>query len=362
MKRIAVCLLLAAAGLALWNSSRREAPRTDGHFEIARPAETGTSVKANTESALAGDRLFMPARGEAGGEGPLTSMRQDIRWRQPVTEPEFADFKSWVADFAASNADIAEGVKLARDRRAALLDLIEKDPRRALELAVPESVRRKLPASVLAELEERVSGRGNLLVAAATALPGREHEVPAVMRTVAVSGREFETFTYGRRESAMSREQIAVHGIALDGRLAMSEWPARVLEPVEAAEARASLSTPPLCPVSGAVLDEHGDEVVLDWSLEQATWYCQAGHAMQELEAASGMEAALPPGVAASGTGGGAELPVAQSGYTEGTKKMLIIRVDFPDKTGQVVSDATLTALINSFSSHWPRMYQISAC
>lgn len=280
----------------------------------------------------------------------------ELTWREPVAEPAFADFKEWAADFADGKRTEEEGVLLAQERRAALLDLISKDPRRALELALPESVRRALPLAVQAELEKRVSGRGDLLVAATVAMPGREREVPAVSRTVDIAGREYEAFTYGNRESAMSRTGMAIHGIALDAKLAFSEWPARVLEPLEVAEARAKLKSPPLCPVSGAVLDENGDEVVLDWSLEQAQWYCQAGHAMQELQAAAAAEAALPPGVAANGIGGGADLPAAESGYTEGTKKMLIIRVDFPDKPGQVVSDSTLTSLINNMADHWTKM------
>ena len=366
MKRSAVCLLLATAGFLLWNTSRRDLPATDSRASVSKHAASVEASELATSPQRVIEDHVPPAPQEPGKTEPLLVQRQDIRWQQPVAEPALADFKSWADDYAAAPSEVnaEEGVRLARERRAALLDLIDRDPRRALELAVPESVRRTLPSGVLAELEERISGRGDLLVAAATAIP-TEHRAlstehppfPAVMRTVTMNGREFETYTYGRRESAMSREQIAVHGIALDGKLAMSEWPARVLEPIEAKEARAKLSAPPLCPVSGAVLDGNGDEVVLDWSLEQAQWFCQAGHAMQELEAAAAKEAALPPGVAAAGIGGGgADLPVAQSGYTEGTKKMLIIRVDFPDKTGQVVSDATLTSLINNFSSHWPVM------
>ncbi len=352
MKRTALCLLLATTGIALWNLTRHDPPFAADVSRIA-PRVERTTATPSVEPKLAARSGAAKIELE---DGRVHSLRQDLRWRQPVAEEEFADFRTWTNDYAAGRSGVEEGVKLARERRAALLDLIEKDPKRALELAVPESVRRALPAAVQAELEQRVNGRGDMLVAAATALPGRELEVPAMQRTVTMDGREFDTYTYGRRASAMSRQSLAIHGIALDGRLAMSEWPARVLEPVEAAEARAKLAAPPLCPVSGAALDANGDEVVLDWSLERAQWYCQAGHAMQELEAAAAREAALPPGVAAAGIGGGADLPVAQSGYTEGTKKMLIIRVDFPDKAGQVVSDATLTTLINNFSTHWPVM------
>ena len=347
MKRFLSALLAAGCVVLVWKSTPGTQPAPERKTQhVATTGEAPapraqTTVQRASESAASG----------------FPALRQDVRWRQVVAEPEFAGFKAWAAEFADGKRSLEEGVELAQERRAALGDMISKDPRRALELAVPESVRRALPAAVQAELEERVSGRGDLQVAAAVALPEREHEVTAVMRSVTIAGREFETFTFGNRESAMSRRGLAIHGIALDGRLALSEWPARVLEPVEAAEARAKLRTPPLCPVSGAVLDANGDEIVLDWSMEQAQWYCQAGHAMQELYAAAAAEAALPPGVAANGVGGGGvDLPVAESGYTEGTKSMLIIRVDFPDKAGQVVSDTTLTSLINNMADHWTKM------
>jgi hypothetical protein len=352
MKRLAVCLLLAASGLLLQGWLRTPAIRNGA----SAPAATVPASSGGEYSPAADTRADLTAAPPEQIED-IAAMRQDRQWGRPVKEPAFAEFKLWTDEFTRGRRTREEGVDLARARRAALADLISKDPQRALELAVPESVRRTLPAEIQSELEERVNGRGDLKVAAALALPGREREVPAVSRTVSIAGREFEAYTYGRRESAMSRKGLTIHGIALDGQLALSEWPARVLEPVEAAEARARRAAPPLCPVSGTILDENGDEVVLDFSLEEAHWFCQAGHAMQELLAAAAQEAALPPGAAAAGgDGGGADPPVPQSDHTVGVKKMLIIRVDFPDKTGPVVSDATLSALINNMSNHWSAM------
>jgi hypothetical protein len=352
MKRTALAALFAAASFIGWKAWP----------DAAAPQRKTATRVADIETAGIGE-FTMPG-GEPGGSGPvgvdkageILAQRPDTRWQQPVPEPEFADFKQWATEFADGRRSLEAGVKLARERRAALTDLISKDPRRALELAVPESVRCTLPPAVQVELEERVSGRGDLLVAAAVPL-SPQHRTAAVERRVSIQGREYEVFTYGNRESAMSRQGLGIHGIALDGKLALSEWPARFMEPVEIAAARGKLPSPPLCRVSGAVIDANGDEVVLDWSLEQAQWYCQAAHAMEELLAAAAAEAALPPQVAAGGLGGGgADLPPPPSGYTEGSKSMLLIRVDFPDKPGQVVTDATLTNLIDSMADHWTRM------
>ena len=319
---------------------------------IERPAPASSDVPAPVPVAAPD-----PDNPEASAAF-IRSLRPDVAWRAPVSEPAFASFRQWTDEYLASPdpAAIERGVALARERRAALTDLIEQDPQRALALAVPQSVRRRLPAAVAAELEERLSGRGDMDVVAALPMPGHEAAVRPVTRTVRIDGREFDTFTWGHRAASMTRRDLAINGIALDGRMALSEWPARVLEPEEVKEARAALDSPPLCPVSKMPLDENGDEIVLDFSLETAHWYCQAGHATQELLAAAAAEAALPPGVAASGIGGGLDLPVAASPYTEGTKRMLIIRVDFPDKTGQVVSDTTLTNLINNMATQWSNM------
>ena len=248
MRRIASAFILTAAtGIVFWlgTAERPVVP----HGVVSRPVPKDSGD---------GNTMKLPAALSArGGELPL---RPDVLWREAVPEPEFADFRAWVAAPRPVPEADPDGVRLAKERRAAMKDLISRDPRRALELAVPESVRRSLPPAILAELETPVSGRGDLMVAAAVALPGREHEVPPVFRTVKLDGVEYAAFTYGHRESAMSREGLVVHGIVLDGQMALSEWPARVLEPVEAREARARLSSPPLCPVSGAVLDENGDE------------------------------------------------------------------------------------------------------
>jgi hypothetical protein len=362
MKRLAFAILLPAAAFTAWlllhDPHGAGAPPRDSVVIKERVPEAAAQTVPAAANVPAQTPAVPKVAAKMTAEEEIRSLRQDVRWAQPVPEPVFADFKLWAEEYAASPTPekLEEGLKRAEARRAALVDLIEQDPRRALELAVPESVRRTLPEEVRGLLEQRLSGRGDLEVVATMALPGFESTVPPVTRTVRMDGDEYEAFTYGSRESAMTRQDLAIHGIALDGRMAFSEWPARVLEPVEVRDLRAALPAPPLCPVSKMPLDENGDEIVLDFSLEKALWYCQAGHATQELHAAAAAEAGLPPGVAATGIGGGAELPVAESSYTEGTKKMLIIRVDFPDKTGQVVSDTTLTNLINSMATQWSNM------
>jgi hypothetical protein len=285
----------------------------------------------------------------------VRQLRQDLRWKAPVPEPAFAAFREWTKGFAAAGTPnertelLVEGLELAEQRRNELADLIDKNPRRALELAVPAAVRRKLPAEIVARLEQPVVGRGDLWVAAAVPMPGKEAVVRPVQRSVEMQdGRKFDAFTFGQRDLVPTKMNIAVQGIALDGKLAMTELPGRVLEPVEVQELHAQAGAAPICPTSGEITTGQDDEVVVDWDGASHTFFCGPAHAVDAMVAASGLEAM------AGGDGGGG--PTAQTTYTEGTKKMLIIRVDFPDAQGQVVSDATLTTLINNMSTHWTEM------
>ena len=86
-------------------------------------------------------------------------------------EPAFAAFSDWTRRHAAApDADAkaaleAEGVTLARTRLTAMADLIQTNPKRALELAVPFAVREDLPESVRAFMEEQVNTLGDFRVA-----------------------------------------------------------------------------------------------------------------------------------------------------------------------------------------------------
>ncbi|MCB1205739.1 MAG: carboxypeptidase regulatory-like domain-containing protein, partial [Verrucomicrobiae bacterium] len=223
-----------------------------------------------------------------------------------------------------------------------MADLIDQNPRRALELAVPVAVRRGLPSEILELLEEPVSGRGDLSVMALVAAPGRTLDVRPVQRSVKMEdGREYETFTYGLREQVPTRADIAIQGIAVDGKLALTELPGRILEPVEVAELN---SDNEVCPTSGVATSTTGEEVVVDWDGSETTFFCGPNHALDELMIAAFGNASI---------GGDGTAPSAR---TEGTKTMLIIRVDFPDFQSQVVSDATLTTLIDNMATHWSEM------
>jgi hypothetical protein len=240
-----------------------------------------------------------------------------------------------------------EGLELARERRRALAALIQSDPERALALTVPVSVRQALPASVTGLLEERVSGSGSLAVLVTDLEAGNEAETCEVVRTATIRGREYKVFVFGRRLDEPTRLDLPVHGIAVDDLLAVSDNPMRVLEPEEAAEARAKRPGA-LCPVCSGLSTSRNEEVLAEVAGE-ISFFCGPEHA----EALNSQLIAEEAGARALGRVGTKSGP---SSWTLGQKRLLFIRVDFEDLAGAPFSDNTGTALISNLNVFYTQM------
>ena len=307
---------------------------------VLRPAESschGLAV-SSAPAAPAGPGLTLAEAEKV--IAPLESLPQtaEAHWQHAVPEAAFGDFQKWSARWQAAaeperGALAAEGRALAAARRSALKALIVSDPERALERAVPVAVRRTLPADIAALLETRVDGTGSLEVMAADAAgPG---ESGMSYRTV-TGGERYRAYIYGRRMDQPTRRGIPLHGIAVDGRMAVSEWPGRVLESVEAAEALAAMPEPPLCPVSQKPVELDDTEVVLQVA-EAAEFFCAPAHALSSLRRRATLESLTPVGprsapIAASGGEGTAVGSVSAQGditWTTGDKRVLVVRVAF---------------------------------
>src|ERR1019366_8212145 len=145
----------------------------------------------------------------------------------------FNDFSHWAEQFlaGAAPAGVARGTALAWKRREAMLGLIQTEPQRGLALQAPCAWRSALPASVTRFFEQQVDGRGALDVAVAEDFKqGNER----MIRGVRINGKEYEAFVYGRRLCQGCQPQIPLHGIVLDGKMAVSAEPIRLLGADEA--------------------------------------------------------------------------------------------------------------------------------
>ena len=331
--------------LLLWRSQTPPASEIDAVGKVAvsaRPAG-GLAKKASPGpliAASAAGQAFLPRE----ASDLKLPRRMDLRWEEPMSEPIFEEFRRWTAALPAAKtgADLQHGLELARQRRDELLALIEKNPRRALELSVPDSVRRQLPEEIVALLEERVDAQGDLLVQSTSLDNDR-----GCLTTRAVTlqdGRVFDTHTYGRRGAIPTRDNIAIHGVALDGKLALSDLPGRLLEPTEVASRLAAGIAMEECPELPGTdhQSDAGDEVVIALGDLRMARCCGEAHAIAALLDAEDAEQSGATAI----VGGDLDGVIAASPWTEGQKTLLIIRVDFPDAQGQVVNDATLQQLI----------------
>ncbi|OAI43146.1 hypothetical protein AYO41_02820 [Verrucomicrobia bacterium SCGC AG-212-E04] len=273
---------------------------------------------------------------------------------KPTTDVPFKDFRAWTdAALAAggnqSSGDfLARGVALAKERRAALLQLIVDDPERAIAEAVSPDVRQQLPPQIVAQLEDRVSTRATFGVLATLPPEGSTFmSVPAISRQVVTAeGAAYQAYVYGAALKQPSATNLPISGVALDGKVALSESPVRVM----AAGERIAANTPvvEVCPVSGASVPAPNSGVIpADASAVEICGtvhlMCSPGH-ITEIQ--QGMRAGLFR-VDGSGAARPVDGPVTDSAYNQGTKKILIIRCNFTDAPAESISVAGGQAMLS---------------
>lgn len=317
-------------------NSHSEKAITKNTHKIQQPVSLPFAAAVLTSNHLGTWEKHLPAQAQNESLQNLASA-----WNSTNAEPATARFTVWWEKYSKASAHekIAlekEGRILASERRVALKSLIQSDPERALENAVPFAVRRELPDSIKTLLEERISGRGDLDVFGVLAEPGKESEVAPTFRTAKINGREFKAFAYGRRLGEPTKRGIPLNGIAVENFFAVNENPVRILEKAEADEIPRSSET--VCSVSGDSANVNQEETALDVGGE-ILFVCKIAHASflnDQLIAAA---------------------DVAASSRTEGEKKLILIRVDFPDSgsslEGPPFSNSTGTNLIAGLNAFY---------
>src|ERR1017187_3750453 len=119
-----------------------------------------------------------------------------------ATSSAFEDFSGWVKLFTNSSASLVEGQRLAWKRREAMLDLIQNDPKRAIELSMSFELRQTLSPQITKFFEQQVDGRGDFLLAVGTDFSSGN---TTTYRQVQLGGNNYEAFVYGRRRSQVSQ-------------------------------------------------------------------------------------------------------------------------------------------------------------
>lgn len=262
----------------------------------------------------------------------------------PMLEVEdvFARFDAWAAAYEGGALEV--GLELAQERRVALKELISKDPRAALERALPWTLRRRMPAEVTALLETRVSATGEFSVMAGTPQPG-SGDAPVKLRSFDTSERSYVAYVYGRREYVGSKMDFPVDGVAVDEALAVRESPTRFLEPEEPAPAGEAI----VVAQDGDLAGTPAEVPVISGGKTYRV--CCAAHAAALEQGLVEVEESVGPAM---------DPDVAASVWTEGPKKTLVIRVDFSDLPGtpvntssQQVTPAFVTGLMNGVVANY---------
>ena len=263
------------------------------------------------------------------------------------------NFRNWAESyFAAEPADrsrlISKGKELADLHRVALKQTIPNNPQLALELAVPMVVRQDLPDEIEQRLESRINDRGKMMVLGAVPEGSAQaSEKAGSVRHLfepesAGAGNFYNAYLYGSRATMRSRNSTRVSGVAVDGELAVLGSPVRVLEIGERPDPEKP--TVEVCPVSGKItpIEKSAQGQPAPVTAKAAVvednrktyFLCASGHiglfgdqlTQDEADSHWGKKT-----LAEGGTGGGALPFNVPPGWTTGTKKLLYLRVAFPD-------------------------------
>ena len=267
LSRTATVLLLAAGALLFYSPG-------DERIIAARSI---TEPSVSRESAMKAEPRCPNCTATTAISDILPVRRQDA-WRQPVSEPAFAAFRDWTdrwltADASGRKTLEVEGVRLATQRRREMADKITSQPERALALTVPHGVRKHLPGSITALLEEPVNSVAEYQVLAARPVDGGADAITPVAREAVIGGERYAVFTFGDALDYVSKSRVPVNGISLPADaatnpppsfngsparlLALDPSPARALDDDEAQEFLTGSDKTPSCPTSGEAVTKN---------------------------------------------------------------------------------------------------------
>ncbi|MDB6034956.1 MAG: hypothetical protein JWM16_5294, partial [Verrucomicrobiales bacterium] len=292
---------------------------------------------------------------------------RETMWQQTPPEPAFAAFHDWTDRYArASTADEKsalekEGQALASVRLTAIADLIQTNPERALELAAPYGVRHQMPGSVRALLEEPINTVGDYDVIGFTPLPDHAGETQPVIRLASVHGETLQAFTFGKGLEYVSRSRIPLNGLAVPASAAsappvtafgsasklfvLDPNPVQTLDAAQIEAVKTVQAAEPVCDVSKQSAALRNEETAVQLGGE-VHFFCGVDHAVSwSREKSAGLGLTAPVSKALAGD-------VEYSSYTEGRKRILLCRVDFPDFLGEVMTTNQALTTFQTFSNN----------
>ena len=315
------------------------------HDVRSAPAWQPSDLRIEQKNPLLG-------QGEKGvEEAPLFPVYSNHWGREAI--PELRDFSKWADEYANSPRRreelIGEGVERANARRDMMHTLIQMDPEVALASAIPRDVRMRLPESVLNHSEYHISGIGDLEVGVVTPEPGAKSLGPVVQRSVRLKDGTYHAHVYGQMKGFGTVNGLYLHGVAVGDQLALADTPMRPLEVGEPLISQTTVQADH--PVSLSLANRVRGEGIGPFFAEGKEGYrclCCGAAEWDNYEAYLG---------AAAGSGGPPVAGAIGRAYSNtGARKLLLIPVEFPNKTGSpwsttAVRDSRISDIQSYFSA-----------
>lgn len=275
-----------------------------------------------------------PRVGRAAPNETQLSPRSQVAPKSPTQDARVADLLRSISDFdlaigehlggrgVSSGSPLLGLEQLARAREVLYRELISLDPEAAVAHAMAEETYRRLPLAVKPHFERRFSANGDFWVREAIRIDRLTNlrSDGGIEREIVLGAERYRAFVYGRRENMPTKMNIPLSGVIFGDIAAVDESPAREISPSE--YPAKNVDQRRLAP-NGIVAEVGGElEYFADrFNLEN---YLREQHAW---------EAAIGP----VSPHANARPKSVTSAWTEGVKRVLIMRVDFPDHPGEPV-------------------------
>jgi PKD domain/Peptidase M66 len=315
---------------------------------------------------LLGYRLFQKTpepNASARTEKPTPAKGQSA---SQMVSPASSEFKSWLKQARPLDpVQLQQGMELAKRHGDAIKILIQTDPERAIRESLSYEEWSTLPEEMQRVVEQPYSAKANYNYYPVCVPEGQQRTAgtPEYVATLDLEdGSSLDAYVYGKRLGMMSKKQLPVQGIRIDGLTAIREETFQQVElnPTilslfrENGDGGKSLLTgkpvgsQAVHAVAGGQLFTFATEEELD----------QANTTMARLDEKPGRTSAgsllyLPYGSTGSFTLSTAEsfAAVEASAWTESKKKVFLIRVNFTDNTAEPVTQAAATTELNGPTS-----------
>lgn len=303
------------------------------------------------------------AQQEAEVKTPATAPVAVVATASAPAPDEVRAFAEWTERYLAADAEtragmLAEGRALAAARRPVFKELIKEDPKAALAHAVPMVARQKLPAELLALLEDRVNGIGVLRVLQGTPPEGEPLPVGSLtFREVEMqAGKTYRAYVYGRREQVLTwTAGASLNGVAMDADFAVNEMPSRTLEIGEIPPADKPAVVD--CPVSGKQVFEDADAITdvitvdtpaVETAIE-VQYFCNTMHIDVRNQTMI-----MGEGVSGGTAGFTGILPAAPTPAL-GNVKVIVIPMTYADQNAIPSTEAALYTTLRDVADHYSK-------